>query len=402
MLAEARGSLGGRASYEEREGFQVDYGIHAHRFGKKGAAAAVYGALGEKLDLVKPDHGVVHYRGKSFPVPLKPRQFVTSRILPRHMEVAVGRALKGLLRASSEDTYDVPVADLLPPGTDKEVRDFISVITGLGLISQDLTATSAGELHWFVNKARRSMYHLMAFPRNGCRQHVQRLGRIIRESGEVRTGLKVKRVLVESGAAVGVETAEDTITAGAVVLAVPSPRAVGFVPEGVIQASTDVRMRNILPSAGLSWDVGLKRPVGDEHVAFSLDPLIIGAFPSNFDHLLCPPGLQFSTRCMPLPLGVFGDPDAVRRESAELRRKVFHMFPALEENIFWERMLKLPVIDGAVPLATQPWPRRPGPRVPGVDGLFLAGDTAWVPGEGGDIAFQPALECGPLVLEHLG
>lgn len=80
LLAEARGSLGGRASYEEREGFQVDYGIHAHRFGKEGAAAAVYDALGEKLDLVKPDHGVVHYRGKSFPVPLKPRQFATSRI----------------------------------------------------------------------------------------------------------------------------------------------------------------------------------------------------------------------------------------------------------------------------------------------------------------------------------
>jgi len=207
--------------------------------------------------------------------------------------------------------------------------------------------------------------------------------------------------VVENGIATGVESGDGVVKAGAVVLALPSPRAAGMIPEGCLSTATASRMQSVLPSAGLSWDVGLKRPVSELHVAFCLEPLIIGAFPSNYDPLLCSPGLQLTTWCMPLPLQVFGDADALRRESAVLRRKVFHMFPALEENILWERMLTLRMIDGAVPLASQAWPSRPGPAVAGVKGLFLAGDTVGVPGQGGDIAFRSALECAPQVLEYL-
>lgn len=52
----------------------------------------------------------------------------------------------------------------------------------------------------------------------------------------------------------------------------------------------------------------------------------------------------------------FQDPDELRRESATLRRKVFHTVAGLEDNILWERMLRMPVIDGAVP----PLPLSPG------------------------------------------
>jgi hypothetical protein len=38
----------------------------------------------------------------------------------------------------------------------------------------------------------------------------------------------------------------------------------------------------------------------------------------------------------------------------------------------------------------------------GVEGLFLAGDTVGVPGQGGDVAFRSALECAPLVMDYLG
>jgi phytoene dehydrogenase-like protein len=401
LLLEARGSLGGRASYEERDGFLVDFGVHAHRFGRDGAAAALYRELGESLDLVEPGDGVVEYRGKEYPVPLRARQFAASKILDRRSEARLIRALKPLILSKPDSMYGVSIKEAVPSGTDKDTSDFVSALAGLGLISKDISMTSAGELAWFLHRAVRSVNHLIAFPRRGCHQHVQRLSAAVRDRGEVRTGLKARSVVLEKGRAAGVETDEGRMLANAVVLAVPAPRVPGLLPEGCVPERMVAKLSGIVPSAGLSWDIGLRRAVTDAHMVFVVDPLIIGAFPSNYDHLLCPPGMQLSTWCMPLSLRTFAEPDAVRREIAVLRRKVFHMFKQLEDNILWERMLKLPVIDGAVPLVSQSWPRRPGPELDAVEGLFLGGDTVGVPGEGGDIAFRSAIECAAMVGSYL-
>ena len=104
---------------------------------------------------------------------------------------------------------------------------------------------------------------------------------------------------------------------------------------------------------------------------------------------------------MPLLRQAFDDPDRLRREASALRRKAFHMFGRLGENILWERTLMLPMIDGAVPEVGEPPTARPGVRVAAVPGLFLAGDTLGVPGWGGDVAFRSARECAPLVIEYL-
>ena len=401
LLLESRGACGGRASYQERDGFLLDYGIHAHRFGKAGEAAALYEALGEKLDLVTPRRGTVFHRGKHHAVRHKPYQVALSGVVSTREKAALASALRGLAARDPAKLWDVPLARMIPLSTGADSRRLISALSGFGLISEDLNTTSAGEFAAFLRKAARSRF-LISFPRGGCHQHVRRLSALIARSGEVRTGTRVRGVTVESGVVGGVDCADGRVSAGVVVLALPAPAAARLVGEGVLADSSREKMSKIVPTAGLTWEVGLARPVSEADTAFCTDPLIIGAFPSNFDHLLAPPGKQLATFCMPLPLSAFDDPDGLRREASALRRKAFHMFGRLEENILWERAMKLPMIDGAVPSVSQPWPARPGLVADGVEGLFLAGDTVGVPGQGGDVAFRSALECAPLVMDYLG
>jgi phytoene dehydrogenase-like protein len=89
-------------------------------------------------------------------------------------------------------------------------------------------------------------------------------------------------------------------------------------------------------------------------------------------------------------------------EEQVLRAHVFQMFPRIRGNIEWDRMMRLPVVDGAMPAFWQPWPDRPAPGDSDVPGLFFAGDTVGVPGQGGDIAFRSAIECAKAALSYLG
>ena len=402
LLLESRPSLGGRASYREVEGFLVDYGIHGHRFGRGGAAAALYEGLGRELDLIEPGPGIIRHHGRNFDAPTRPLGLIRTGLMGWGDKAALGAALARVAARNPARSYYRSVAELLPDWPRGEARFFLSVLTGAGLISQDLQTVSAGEFACLLRAASRSGGELLAFPREGCRQHVRTLGGIIEGGGEVRTGFTVRRVLLEKGAVVGVEGDGGVLRSRAVVAALPLPAVAELMPPGVLVRPVQDAMRRILPTSGLSWDVGLNRPVTDAHTATITEPMVLGSFNSNFDPSICPPGKQFSTWCMPLQPMAAVDPGNMERMELLLRRSVLEMFPGLEEGITWERMLRMPVIDGAIPSALQPWPARPAPGDSGVPGLFFAGDTVGVPGQGGDIAFRSALVCAPEVLAYIG
>lgn len=400
LVAESGSSAGGRASYREREGFLLDYGIHGHRFGKDGPAARLYKELGEKLDMVEPGPGVIYHKGKMHPIDSGRVAMARTRVFSNKAKAAAGVALGKMLINKPDRNYRRPVSELLPENLSEDARFVVSFISGLGLISTNLEETSAGELIYFLKKVARGGQSV-SFPRGGCKQHVERLGAAVRENGELRTGFRVNGVLVEKGAASGVSTGEGDFRARSVVAAVPLPQVPALLPEGLLPADLRDRMESIHPTAGISWDIALRKPITDVCSVFSTDPLIMGSFISNFDTEISPPGKQFSTYCMPLPLSTFRTPERFKREENKLRSTVMDMFPGMEENVEWERMLRMPVIDGAIPTVDQPWPTRPSPAGSKVPGLFLAGDSVGVPGQGGDIAFESAVECAREVVSYL-
>ena len=401
LLAEARAVPGGRASYRERDGFLVDYGIHAHRFGPDGAAAKVYRELGETLDLVEPEQSVVYHDGGFHSIPRKIGRLIGTDIVSARTKLALSRTLAGLAARRPGRNYSRAVADILRAGQGEETRSMISTVAGLGLTSPDLDNTSAGEFIWFLRRAARAG-RAISFPRGGCAQHVRKLDHVVRENGEVRTGFRVERILIDRGAVAGVEGKAEAVHSRAVVTAFPLQGVGGLLPPGTLDSSLEYRMGVIRPTAGISWDMGLRKPVSDVHAVFSTDPLTIGAFNSNFDPDLCPEGKQLASWFTVLPLSAFESPGRLKVEEQVLRAHVFQMFPRIRGNIEWDRMMRLPVVDGAMPAFWQPWPDRPAPGDSDVPGLFFAGDTVGVPGQGGDIAFRSAIVCAKAVLSYLG
>lgn len=400
LVLEAGRVPGGRASYLEKDGFLVDYGIHAHRFGVEGAAAACYRRLGLELELVEPGPGLIRHRGKAYDAPDSPAGLARIRLLSLRQKAGVGRVLLRLLRTSPEALYEVPVSQKLSGKMDPEARYFLSVISGMGLISPDLSITSAGELASFLRSAMRAK-EMLSFPRGGCRQHVKRLSSVISGAGEIRTGFRVRNLVMEGRSVAGVEGEGEVLRSKAVVAAVPLPAVAELVPEKTAGFPLKQKMSAMRPTSGLSWDVALKRPVSEYHSVTFTEPLILGAFNSNFDPTVCPAGKQFCTWFMPLPPGVFEEAGGPAGEEARLRKHVLSTFDRMEESIEWERTLRLGTVDGAAPLATQPWPLRPAPDESGIENLFLAGDTVGVPGQGGDIAFRSAIDCADAVMSRL-
>jgi hypothetical protein len=74
------------------------------------------------------------------------------------------------------------------------------------------------------------------------------------------------------------------------------------------------------------------------------------------------------------------------------------MYPGIKKKIKWKRILKLPIIDGAINYIGQTRDKRPNVKADSIQGLYFAGDTYNGPGLGGDIAPSSARLCAYTVL----
>jgi len=95
------------------------------------------------------------------------------------------------------------------------------------------------------------------------------------------------------------------------------------------------------------------------------------------------------------------DHDKVEAEERRLIELLENMFPGIIENVEWERMLRLKMVDGFEPRIGQTAKDRPGVEVPRVENLFLAGDAVSAAGNGGDAAFNSAVEAAYTMLAYL-
>jgi len=77
----------------------------------------------------------------------------------------------------------------------------------------------------------------------------------------------------------------------------------------------------------------------------------------------------------------------------QLEQAIFKQFPGLRDAIEWRRAMHLKMVDGVEVNVDQHRGKRPGYRVPGIDELFLAGDSLKGSGAGGDVGHESVLGC---------
>ncbi len=400
-LLEASGHLGGRASCERKDGFIVDYGIHAISHGSAGAAARALCLVGHEIEFLHYGKPLLYREGGFAPLPTGAYSILSSRHLSPADKLTIARGFGRLLLSNTEKTADVPIVESVP-GADREtVRDFYSVLSGIGLIAPDIEVASSGEFARFLKRALKAR-HQVAYPRGGSAQINEALAARVESSGGVSTNSRVKRLEIEGGLVRSLKVLEEDLSARAYVLAVPVqkiPDLVGDALGGEFKRSCS----SIIPTAGLSLDLCLSRPVSDiDSVIITANPVTMGQFTSNIDESTAPAGKQLATFFYPLPVSLLEDRVRLEEESKRFVALVEEMFPGILDRVEWERTLKLKMIDGFEPRVGQTPRDRPGTRVEGAENLFLARDCVGVEGQGGDVAFTSGVRAAEAVLEYLG
>ncbi|MDD5222883.1 MAG: NAD(P)/FAD-dependent oxidoreductase [bacterium] len=379
LVLEKSREVGGRAWVQERGGFRVDYGMHLVRFGKESVLSAICSALGHTLKFHNVESTCLVADGTQLEIP--------ARGASQSMNMFAGdRTLEELKRVSVQAWMD-------EKGMGRRLRRLFTATSATLNVNPFVERSSVGELLLNLKKVGESEVGA-AYPVGGW-QPIFRLFRDrIGKNGQVRTATPVESITVQEGRAVGVRIREKNITADRVISAIPCQELFNVLDEKLCPSKFIAKCRGFRPTSGIVLDYGISGEIAAERNLWCLwDPLSYGFFPSNFEPRLAPPGHQLLTWFYPLEKFQVEDEQASRGFKSGLEEAIFALFPALPERIKWSRSLYLPMVDGAEVSVDQIREDRPEPIVPGVEGLFLVGDSIGGEGAGGDIGHNSVVQC---------
>ncbi len=401
LLLEKSKSLGGRASYMEKDGYVVEYGLHANRNASQGAAAEVFRRLGRELDFIESGEPELWRDGAFLPLPNNVGKIFKSPMLPLPAKLAAARYLLKLVAGNPAKKYQVSLEELTAGCKSRETLEILRIISGIGIIAPEPRYASAGELGAYLKKALRSKVKV-AYPRGGTRTIIEGLREEVEKSGQIMLGNKVTRLMLKKGLVNQVKTEAATYSAYSVVSAIPVQDVPDLFGGKNLPIKFTKAARELVPTAGISLDVGFKRKVSEKDgLLVTSEPLSMGHFTSNIDPGMAPQGKQLLSWYYPLPLPWIKNAEKMEREEQRLREVLAEMFPGIWEAVDWERTLRLSMVDGFVPRPGQTREDRADFTIPSLENFFLCGDTTRAEGTGGDTAFNSAASVSDLVSAYL-
>ncbi|MBC7253680.1 MAG: NAD(P)/FAD-dependent oxidoreductase [Actinobacteria bacterium] len=401
LLLERSRSLGGRAAYQERDGFLLEYGLHDNRFASEGAAAAVFRRLGRELEFIEPGEPELYRDGEFLPLPNSVGKIFRSPLLPPRAKLSAAYYLVRLVLGNPERKYQLSLEELTSGCKSPETLEIMRVLSGIGIIAPDLRYASAGEMASFLRKALRAKAKV-GYPKGGTRRIIEGLREELEKNGQILTSSRVTRLLLRKGKVNQAKTESAAYEARAVVSAIPVQEVPDLFAGKDLPIKFVKKARDLVPTAGITLDLGLGERISDKRgLLVTPDPVTMGQFTSNIDPSTAPKGKQLLSWFYPLPLPWMKNPEKVKREEERMREMLAKMFPGIWEAVEWERVMRLNMVDGFLPRPGQTRADRPGFTLPGLDNFFLCGDTTCAEGTGGDTAFNSALRVSELVDDYL-
>lgn len=400
QLLEATGHVGGRSSFDRKDGFTVDYGIHIISYASGGAAAAALREIGHEIEFESYGKPQLFIDGEFLPMPTGVSSFLSSTYLTWAEKMIIGHGVRRLLVSRSGRNADVPLLDVIPGAGREAVRDFYRILSVLGLVTPNIEMASAGDFTKFLRRAMKAGEQV-AHPLGGSSQINEALARKIEESGEITFNSRVKSLDIAGGKVKSVKVLDRELEARAVVFAVPVQKLPEIVGDA-LPIEFQEKCASLVPTAGISMDLCLGKRVSDIDSFFiTPEPITIGQFTSNIDPSVAPEGKQLATFFYPLPKEILDNRAVLDAEQEKFTALIESMFPGITDNVEWERVLRLKIVDGFEPRIWQTSKDRPDVSVPGVENLFLSSDTVAAPGKGGDVAFASGVEAARRVLAYL-
>jgi len=373
-LYEKAGELGGRARTQSKAGFQFNIGPHA--LYKNGHGAQVLRELGilPKGGTPSASGAYAVRAGIKHPLPGGFVSLISTGLLTLAGKLETARLLAGFRRIDAQAWQSTTVRDWLDGEIrNPEVRELIESLFRLSTYTNDPQRQSAGVA---ITQLQLALTGNVLYLDGGWQTMVDGL-RIaaVKAGAEIQSAMRVDKV-VHGREVSGVELADGTVhAAGIVVLATPPAEAAALARESAAlrawsdsnqameAACLDVALRH-LPDPKATFALGIDRPL-----YFSVHSASASLAPS--------PGALVHVAKYLAP--------SQRRDAGEDQRELEELFdrlqPGWRDLVVERRFLpNMTVYNGAVAAGSGGLSSRPGPVVPGIEGLYVAGD--WVGGAG--------------------
>jgi phytoene dehydrogenase-like protein len=392
-LFEKSANLGGRAASQNHEGYLFNRGIHAIYTG--GATSEVLEDLGITYRYGIPIKTFLLHQGQMYPFPASMSSLLTNRLFTLSDKLALSHLFRALPQLKAKDLAHLSVQEWLERTIKRPlVRQLMASTAWVFVHSAALDMVSA---EVFVAKLQRALTHPVHYVEGGWQMLVEGLHRAAESAGaHVVTGSRVAAVAYQHGRVQGVRLSDESVLpASSVILATTPQEATKLVDEGAyapLQAIVDP----LVPARVACLDVALSRlPDLRYPVVQDLDhPRFLSA-QSSYTRVTPEGGALISAFKQLDPLHPT-DPKQDERELEELLDKAQPGWRAvLVKRVFLPRIEAI----GMLPTASSGgYAGRPGPQVPGIANLYLAGD--WI-GEGflSDASMQSARQVAHLILQ---
>lgn len=388
LIIERAKYVGGRSRVMKKNGFEVDYGIHLSR----GGASSVFKELGMKLRRKGQDLSggiIIVDKGIPYNALKHVRFFLKNKVITLPEINKSLRYFLATLLKRHKNFYDLSVGKWLDSlNATKGIRDLFQLITFILLICPDLYNVSLGELMNVVKTM-----NIRGVARGTFKQIFHGLVTKIKENeGEFKRSTRVDKILIDEKTekAIGVLVKDEKILADNVIVATTPPELLKLVDNKFLDALLIKKIQNIKPTCGISIDYGLKKKVSNNMGFFMRNPPIMGFFENDEG---IPEGKQLLSYLLLLDSPKdFENKQLIEEKTRVMEKIIKAMYPNLEENIEWRRLLNIKMIDGVQLNTRQSIDKRIDNIIPKLKNVFIIGDATNAPGAGGDVAFNSALQ----------
>ncbi|HJQ85693.1 MAG TPA: FAD-dependent oxidoreductase, partial [Candidatus Binatia bacterium] len=391
-LYERSPAVGGRAITQDEKGFRLNLGPHALYRG--GAGARILKRLGIEVrgGMPKPSGGHAVANGVAHTLPAGPVSLITTGLLGLSAKLEVARLLNAIGKIESARFDAVPVSDWLASDIRHDgVRALVAALFRLATYTNDPERQSAGAA---IRQLQLALAANVTYLDGGWQTLVDQL-RGAAEAAGVRlvAGRRVTGV-EHDGAVRGIRLEDGSSVEAERVVLTLAPDEVAPLLAGEARAAAERWASAAIPVRAACLDVGLsKLPRPKSTFALGIDRLLYLSVHSAVARLA--PGEQALIQVAKyLPPGTESDPRAVERELEGLLDTIQ---PGWREVLVVRRFLPRLTVMNAFPTAAAGGTAgRPAAAVPGVRGLFIAGDWVGPEGQLADASFASASRAAEL------
>src|SRR5919107_3227218 len=386
--------LGGRAATQDFDGFRFNRGGHALYTG--GAASRVLEELGVSYDYGIPKRTFVMQGGKLSPFTADPLGFLRTNVLNVGDKLALLRLFVALGAAKPRALTNTSVQGWLDRNISRpQLRRLMTALARTFVYSTALDLVSA-EL--FVEKLQRALRHPVHYVDGGWRTLISTLSTwTLRAGARIVSNVQVESVEISNGHARSVRLRDGSVVRASAVVVATSPRGAAKLVDGGEHPAMGQIVEGLIPARIACLDVALNRlPVPGRPIVQDLDgPRFMSA--QSVYSRVAPEGAALIISFKQLDPRYTGDP---REDEGDLEDLLDAAQPGWRGVLVRRQYLPRIEAVGTIPNAREGgFAGRPGPRVPGLDNLYLAGD--WVGSKGFlvDASLASAQRAADLVLE---